>query len=83
MFGAVFNYVLFAVGTESGEVVNRLMEPSLRLGLDAAEIARLTDEIAHALRAVYLIALVISAVSLLLSAMLPPGHGARSAQHAE
>ena len=83
LFGAVFNYVLFGVGTESGEVVNRLMEPSLRLDLDRAEIARLTDEIARALHAVYLIALIISTISLLLSAMLPPGHGAKSAQHAE
>jgi Na+/melibiose symporter-like transporter len=82
VFGAVFNTVLFGAGTESGEVVNRLMEPTLRLGLDPAEIARLTDEIARALHAVYWIALVISAVSLALAFMLPPGHGAKSAQHA-
>jgi EmrB/QacA subfamily drug resistance transporter len=83
MFGAVFNYVLFGAGSESGEVVNRLMEPALRLGLDAAEIARLTDEIARALHAVYMIALAISAFSLLLSAMLPAGHGPKEVQHAD
>jgi len=78
LFGAVFNTVLFGKGAESGEVVNRLMEPTLRLGLDAAEVARLTEEIARALHAVYWIALIISAVSLLLAVMLPAGHGAKS-----
>jgi EmrB/QacA subfamily drug resistance transporter len=82
-FGAVFNYVLFGVGTESGEVVNRLMEPTLRLGLGAAEIARLTDEIASALHAVYLIALAISALTLLLACALPAGHGPEAARHAD
>ena len=82
VFGAVFNTVLFGSGTDSGDVVNRLMEPTLRLGLDPAEIARLTDEIGRALHAVYWIALLISAVSLVLAFMLPPGHGAKSAQHA-
>ena len=81
-FGAVFNSVLFGAGAESGEVVNRLMEPALRLGLEAAEIARLTDEIARALHAVYLIALAVSALSLLLASLLPAGHGPESAQHA-
>jgi Na+/melibiose symporter-like transporter len=83
VFGSVFNAVLFGAGTESGEVVNRLMEPTLRLGLDPAEIARLTDEIARALHAVYWIALVISAVSLVLAFLLPAGHGAKSTQHAD
>jgi hypothetical protein len=81
-FGAVFNTVLFGTGTESGEVVNRLMEPALRLGLSAAEIARLTDEIARALHAVYLIALGISALTLLLASMLPAGHGPRAVERA-
>jgi EmrB/QacA subfamily drug resistance transporter len=80
-FGAVFNTVLFGTGTESGEVVNRLMEPALRLGLSAAEIARLTDEIARALHAVYLIALAVSALTLLLASMLPAGHGPRAIEH--
>jgi EmrB/QacA subfamily drug resistance transporter len=83
MFGAVFNYVLFGAGTESGEVVNRLMEPTLRLGLDPVEIARLTDEIARALHAVYLIALAISAGTLLLAGMLPAGHRPEAVQHAD
>jgi hypothetical protein len=83
MFGAVFNYVLFGAGTESGDVVNRLMEPTLRLGLDPVEVARLTDEIARALHAVYMIALAISAGTLLLATMLPAGHGPEAVQHAE
>jgi len=83
IFGAVFNYALFGAGTESGDVVNRLMEPTLRLGLDAAEITRLTGEIAYALHAVYLISLAISAVSLVLAVALPAGHGPRAVQHAE
>ncbi len=82
LFGAVFNTVLFGSGSESGDVVNRLMEPTLRQGLAPAEIARLTDEIARALHAVYWIALIISAVSLLLALLLPVGHGAKSAEHA-
>jgi len=83
MFGAVFNYVLFGAGTESGEVVNRLMEPTLRLGPAPVEIARLTDEIARALHAVYLIALAISAGTLLIAIMLPAGHGPEAVQHAD
>jgi EmrB/QacA subfamily drug resistance transporter len=83
VFGAVFNTVLFGTGAESGEVVNRLMEPALRLGLDAAQIARLTDEIARALHAVYLIALAISAITLLLAVALPAGHGPRAVEHAD
>jgi EmrB/QacA subfamily drug resistance transporter len=75
MFGAVFNYVLFGAGSEAGDVVNRLMEPTLRLGLDAGEIARLTDEIARALHDVYLIGLAISALTLLLATTLPAGQG--------
>ena len=82
-FGAVFNSVLFGAGTDSGEVVNRLMEPTLRLGLEAAQIVRLTEEIARALHAVYLIALAISVLTLLLASMLPAGHGASSAKHAD
>jgi EmrB/QacA subfamily drug resistance transporter len=74
-FGAVFNYVLFGAGSEAGDVVNRLMEPTLRLGLDAGEIARLTDEIARALHDVYLIGLAISVLTLLLATTLPAGHG--------
>ena len=59
------------------------MEPALRLGLDAAQIARLTDEIARALHAVYLIALAISAITLLLAVALPAGHGPRAVEHAD
>jgi hypothetical protein len=82
-FGAVFNTVLFGGGTDSGEVVNQLMEPTLRLGLDAAQVARLTDEIARALHAVYLIALAVSVLTLLLAIALPAGHGPEAVQHAD
>ncbi|HKX06562.1 MAG TPA: MDR family MFS transporter [Stellaceae bacterium] len=83
LFGAVFNTVLFGTGAESGDVVNRLMEPTLRLGLAPEEIARLTDEIGRALHAVYWIALIISAISLLLGMLLPSGYSAKSVQHAD
>src|SRR5579885_2884450 len=83
IFGAVFNYALFGAGTESGDVVNRLMEPPLRLDLAAAEITQLTGADAYALHAVYLISLAISAVSLVLAVALPAGHGPRAVQHAE
>jgi len=74
IFGGVFNYVLFAGQAESSDVVDRLMEPSLRQTLAEADVARLVGEVAQALHEVYLIALALAAVTLLLTALLPAGH---------
>ena len=82
VFGGVFNYVLFAGKAESSDVVDRLMEPSLRQGLPASEIARLTSEVATALHEVYLIALAMAALTLILTALLPAGHSPTAAAKA-
>jgi EmrB/QacA subfamily drug resistance transporter len=74
IFGGVFNYALFAGKSESSDVVDRLMEPSLRQGLPETEIARLTAEVASALHEVYLIALAMAVLTLALGALLPAGH---------
>ena len=74
VFGGVFNYVLFAGKSESSDVVDRLMEPTLRQGLPESEIARLTTEVATALHEVYLIALAVAVLTLVLAALLPAGH---------
>jgi EmrB/QacA subfamily drug resistance transporter len=74
IFGGVFNYALFAGNSESSDVVDRLMEPSLRQSLPESEIARLTAEVASALHEVYLIALAMAVLTLALGALLPAGH---------
>lgn len=75
VFGGVFNYVLFGSGDATGEIVNRLMDPTLRQTVDPAVARHLAGEIARALHAVYLMGLAIAVVTLLLSALLPTGHG--------
>lgn len=82
IFGGVFNYVLFAGKSESSDVVDRLMEPSLRQGLPEDEIARLTLEVAQAVHEVYLIALAVAVLTFILVALLPAGHSPTAAAKA-
>ena len=73
VFAGVFNYVLFGAAPDAAGTIDRLMEPSLRQGLDPAEIARLSGQIAQALRSVYLISLILGAVTLGLTLAYPRG----------
>jgi len=74
LFGAVFNYALFGGAPQSADVVNRLMEPTLRGTLDPTEIAELTGEIASALHNVYVIGFALAAITLVLTLAIPAGH---------
>jgi EmrB/QacA subfamily drug resistance transporter len=71
LFGALLNFSLFREQPDIGNMVDRLMEPSLRQGLGAAEIARLTDAIAHALHNVYLIVGLLALIALILPFWIP------------
>ena len=82
VFGGVFNYVLFESGAETGETMNRLMDPVLRQGVEPAVAARLGGEIAAALHSVYLIGLALAAITVVLGALLPAGHGAAASKDA-
>jgi EmrB/QacA subfamily drug resistance transporter len=83
VFGGVFNYVLFGSGDATGEIVNRLMDPTLRRTVDPAMAQHLAGEIARALHDVYLIGLAIGVVTLFLSTLLPAGHGTAASKAAD
>ncbi|HTS91538.1 MAG TPA: MDR family MFS transporter [Stellaceae bacterium] len=80
VFGGVFNYALFGSGAESAETINRLMDPMLRQSMEPAVVARLAGEIGEALHSVYLIALALAVLTVLLSTLLPAGHGATASK---
>src|SRR5581483_5881579 len=82
LFGAVFNQALFANAVDP-DAVDRLMEPSLRSGLDPALSATLTGEIAAALHQVYLIGLVLALATLGLTLLMPRGHSPHREQDGE
>jgi EmrB/QacA subfamily drug resistance transporter len=73
LFGAVVNFGIGRRLPDAGNAVNRLMEPSLRHGLGAAEIARLSAAVAAAVHEVYLIVVLIAALTLALALAFPRG----------
>jgi EmrB/QacA subfamily drug resistance transporter len=77
LFGALFNLGIATRVGEVGDAIDRLMEPTLRRSLDAAEIARLVAAIAGALDGVYLVVGVLSVVALVLPLWMPSGFGPR------
>ena len=60
VFGGTINAELAGQGA-SGDIVDRIMDPVLRRGIAAEEIAPLTQAIAHGLHHVYLITAVLCA----------------------
>ena len=56
---------------ETGDLVNRLLDPGLRHSLGAAELARLGDAIASSLHLVYIMAGLAAVVTLVLACALP------------
>jgi EmrB/QacA subfamily drug resistance transporter len=71
VFGALLNFGVYRRLPAAGDAVNRLMEPASRQGLDADELARLTDAVGAALHNVYLLAGLIAVISFALALALP------------
>jgi MFS family permease len=69
--GAVLNFGVFRRAPDAADAVNRLLQPSLRDALGAAEISRLTGAVAAALHNVYLIAVVTAALTLVVALGFP------------
>jgi EmrB/QacA subfamily drug resistance transporter len=71
VFGAILNFGVSRRISQAGEAVNRLLQPSARQGLGAAEIARLSDAIGAGLHNVYIVAGLVAVISLVLALALP------------
>ncbi len=69
--GAILNFGVFSRLPDAADAVNRLLEPSLRAGLGAAEISRLTGAVAASLHDVYLIAVATAALTLVVALRFP------------
>jgi EmrB/QacA subfamily drug resistance transporter len=72
VFGAIVNMGLHRRLPEAGDAVSRLLQPAARRMLAADELARLSEGIAGSVQAVYIIAAIVAAASLLLALSLPP-----------
>jgi EmrB/QacA subfamily drug resistance transporter len=70
-FGGVLNAGLAAAGPASHDAVRDLVEPAHRIALPAAELARLTEALAHALHNVFTLAAGIAVVALLIVLLVP------------
>jgi EmrB/QacA subfamily drug resistance transporter len=71
-FGAVLNLTLLRRAPDAINMVDRLLEPSQRDALPAADLARLTDVVAFGLHNTYVLAGVLSVVALVFALLLPP-----------
>ncbi len=69
--GAVLNFGVYRHVPDAADAVNRLLEPALRRGLGAGEIARLSAAVAASLHDVYLIATVTAALTLVVALGFP------------
>jgi Na+/melibiose symporter-like transporter len=78
-FGAILNLGVRRYAPGAADMINRLMDPALRQGLSAEQVARLSDAIARALHEVYLSAALLSALTIVLALWLPAGFS--PAQH--
>jgi EmrB/QacA subfamily drug resistance transporter len=71
VFGGTINAELASRGA-SGDIVDRIMDPALRKTIAAAEIAPLTEAIAHGLHHVYVITSALCLLVLATAVLLPP-----------
>ncbi len=71
--GAVINATLLARDPGATHLVDRLLDPALRLALDPAEIGRLTALVSDALHNAYLLALGFAVIALGLALLMPRG----------
>jgi MFS family permease len=73
LFGAIVNFGVAHRLPGAGDAVNRLLEPNLRQGLGADEIARLTSAVAASVHEVYLVVVAIAAATLAIALAFPAG----------
>ena len=70
-FGAVLNLTLLREAPEAVGMVDRLLDPTLRGGLPAADLVRLIDVVALGLHNTYVLAGILSVVALGFALLLP------------
>jgi EmrB/QacA subfamily drug resistance transporter len=71
VFGAILNFGINQRIPEAGDAVNRILEPTARTTLGAAEITRVSEAIAGSVHNIYVVAGFVAVVSLLLALALP------------
>jgi EmrB/QacA subfamily drug resistance transporter len=73
LFGAMLNYGVVRHAGVDTEIVNRMLEPALRAGIDPAVVDRVAHVMAASLHDVYLIATLLALIALVVAFRLP-GH---------
>ena len=73
LFGAIVNFGVSRRLGEAGEAVSRLLTPTTRQGLDAAQIAKLQAGLADAVHEVYLVVFMLATLMLAMSVLYPAG----------
>jgi EmrB/QacA subfamily drug resistance transporter len=73
LFGVVVNYGVHMRVPDAGNAVNRLLQPSLRDALGAAQLARLTDAFAASVHTVYWLVMLIALATLAVALLFPAG----------
>jgi EmrB/QacA subfamily drug resistance transporter len=70
-FGAVLNLTMLREAPDAVHMVDRLLDPAQRGGLEPTELIRLTHVLAHGLHNSYLLGGALSVVAFLLALMVP------------
>ena len=73
LFGAMLNYEVVRHAGVDTDIVNRMLEPALRSGIDPAVVNRVAHVMAASLHDVYLIATLLALIALVVAFRLP-GH---------
>jgi EmrB/QacA subfamily drug resistance transporter len=73
LFGSIVNIAVERRAPGAGDAVNRLLQPGLRDSLGAPEIARLSAAVAAGVHEVYLVLMLIAALTLAVSLCFPAG----------
>ena len=67
------NATMLRIDPSAVREVDRMLDLTVRAGMDVAEVARLTDVIARSLQNAYLLAAALALVTLVLAFGLPSG----------
>ena len=73
LFGAIVNLAVAARAPGAGDAVNRLLQPAMRESLGGVEIERLSAAVAAGVHEVYLVLMLIAALTLAVSLCFPAG----------
>jgi len=71
LFGAMLNYGVVRNARVDTDIVNRMLEPRLRAGIDPAVVDRVAHVMAASLHDVYLIATLLALIALVVAFRLP------------